>query len=246
MTQALLRTGSPMTHAAVITSIWQQHERGVPLANGYITKYLSQFKIDPSTLGGLAGQGTQHYIYTYQKNKIIKIPKTSLIISAFGGITSNAIRRDIGILQQYMPEYLVHTEVLCADNGCYLVIQDVLRDPEYITCDNFPLVKDDFEKIVEANQRIVRDHCLTLDLLGNVGSRQCIMASLLRRKQLAFMNNLLMVRQDGRYTLKVVDINLIPTHYRCSKGIGMLRAVFDSLYYHLSRFLIRDNFGVAL
>jgi hypothetical protein len=144
-----------------------------------------------------------------------------------------------------MPEYLVNTEVLCADNGCYVVIQDVLRDPEYITYGNFPLIKDDFEKIVEANRRIIHDHCLTLDLLGNIGSRRCMIASVLRRKQLAFMNNLLMVRQGDHYTLKVVDINLIPTHHRCNNGIGKLRAVVDSMYYQLSRFLIRDNFGIA-
>ncbi|MCC7452016.1 MAG: hypothetical protein IT324_31715 [Anaerolineae bacterium] len=215
------------------------------MLDGYITRYLAQFKIDPSTLGGLAGQGTQHYIYAYQKNKIIKIPKTSLMIAAFGKMTSDDVRRDIGLLQRYMPEYLVNTEVLCADNGCYVVIQDILRGPAYIAYDNFPLIKDDFEKIVEANQCMVRDHCLTLDLLGNIGSRRCMLASLLRRKQLAFMNNLLIVRQGESYTLKVVDINLIPTHYRCNNGIGKLRALIDSLYYQLSRFLIRDNFGVA-
>ncbi len=216
------------------------------MVNGYITKYLAQFKIDPEALGDLAGQGTQHYIYAYQKNKVIKIPKNSLILSAFGGITSDQVQRDINILKTYVPEYLVNTEVICADNGCYVVIQEVLREPQYITYQNLPLIKDDFSRIAEANRRIVRDHCLTLDLLGNVGSRRCMLGSLLRRKQLALTNNLLMVRQGGRYAIKIVDINLIPAHWQCVEGVAPLRGMIDAIYYGMSRFLIRDNFGIVI
>lgn len=215
------------------------------MVDGYIAAYLAQFNIDPGTLGDLAGQGTQHYIYAYPQDRIIKIPKKSLLVSAYGGLSAAAIKRDVDILKRYLPDYVVDTAVLYGDNGSYVVIQDRLHNPEFITSVNFPLIRHDFERIVESDRRMIRDHCLTLDLLGNIGWWRCLAASLLRQKNRAFMNNLLLTRHNGQCAVKIVDINLIHPYRHCARGIGLLRSVIDMLYFQISRFLIRDNFGVA-
>jgi hypothetical protein len=212
--------------------------------DNYVSEYLAQFDLDYAAVGDMAGQGTQHYIFHYLPNKVIKIPRNSFMLTALGRMDSTQVLRDLEILNQYMPEYVVDTEILCARNGHYAVIQEVLEDAEHLTYATFPLVKDDFVRVVEANQRIVRDHCLTLDLLGNTGYWGCLVATLLRKKKLAFSNNLLTVKQGERHTIKIVDTNLMCPFVRCSRGIGALRALVDARYFGLSRFLIRDNFGV--
>ncbi len=212
--------------------------------NDYIASYLAQFDIDHSALGDLADEGTQHYIYYYQANQVIKIPKNSLAVSVLGRMQGQDILRDWDILRQYLPQYLVNTRVLCAENGCYIVVQEVLKDARPLTCANLPLVRDDFARIVEANQQIIRDHCLTLDLLGSAGFWRCMAASLLRRRALASINNLLVVQQNGEWTIKIVDFNLIQPSLRCSKGVSALRVVVDSAYSQMARFLVRDNFGI--
>jgi hypothetical protein len=212
--------------------------------NDYITSYLEQFDIDHAALGGLVDEGTQHYIYYYRANQVIKIPKNTLAVSAMGRMQAEDIMRDLEILKQYLPEYLVNTTVLCAENGCYLVLQEILKDAHLLTCANMPLVRDDFVRIVEANKQIVSEHCLTLDLLGSAGFWRCTATSLLRRRQLASINNLLVVEQDGGWTLKIVDFNLTQPYMRCSRGVGALRLVVDSAYFQTVRFLIRDNFEV--
>jgi hypothetical protein len=212
--------------------------------NDYITNYLAQFDIDHTALGEVASEGTQHYICHYQKNKVIKIPKKSLAVKALGGLQAQDILRDLNILNQYLPEYVADTRVLCADNGCYVMIQEVLQNSRFLTWANMPVVRDDFMRIIEGNKQIIRDHCLTLDLLGNIGYWRCVAASVLRRKKLAAICNLLLVKQDGDWTIKIVDINLTPPYLRCAKGISALRLVVDSGYYQMVRLLIKDNFGV--
>ena len=210
--------------------------------NDYITNYLAQFDIDHSALGDVASEGTQHYICYYQANKVIKIPKNSLVITALGRIQSEDILRDLEILNQYLPEYVVNTRVLCADNGCYVMIQEVVQNSRFLTWANLPVVRDDFLRIIESNKQIVRDYCLTLDLLGNLGFWRCFTASLLRRKKLAAINNLLVVKHDGDWTIRIVDINLTQPHLRCARGVGALRLIVDSLYFQMARLLIKDNF----
>ncbi len=214
--------------------------------DSYVSNYLTNFDIDPSGVGELVGQGTQHYIYGYQGNQVLKIPKNSVVTALFGGMQSTDIQRDIEILKQYMPGYMPETQVLHAPHGLYVVVQEVVKDARDLTYANFPLVKVDFVRIIEANQQIVRDHCLTLDLLGHTGYWHCLAAFVLRRKNLALIDNLKVVERQGRYTIKIVDPNLLAARIWCAGGVRMLRAIADSLYYQMVRILIRGDFGVEV
>ena len=66
-----------------------------------------------------------------------------------GRMQAEDIMRDLEILEQYLPEYLVYTKILCADNGCYAVVQEILNDAQVLTCANLPVVRDDLVHIVE-------------------------------------------------------------------------------------------------
>jgi hypothetical protein len=212
--------------------------------NDYITQYLAQFDIDSDALGEMVDEGTQHYIYSYRTGQVIKIPKNSLTVSAMGRMQAEDIMRDLEILKQYLPEYLVNTQVLCADNGCYVVTQQILKDTRPLTRANLSFVRDDFVHIVETNKRIVRDHCLTLDLLGSAGFWRCLSASVLRQRNRAASSNLFVVKRNGNWTIKIVDCNLTQPYMQCSKSVSALRLVVDSAYYQMVRYLIRDNFRV--
>src|SRR4051794_32006299 len=183
----------------------------------YIVQYLTQFEIDRADLGRLAGQGTQHYIYHYQPGKVLKIPKRTLFSRVFGPLKAEDVQRDADILKTYMSDYIAKTEVICADNGCYVVVQEVLTDYKPLTYARLGRVREHFARIVEANNRIATDHCLALDLLGNKGYWRCVMASLMKKPFWAASNNLFVTKENGEYTIKIVDLNLSNAYMGCGK-----------------------------
>jgi hypothetical protein len=212
-------------------------------------EHLVQFDIDPDAVGKILAQGTQHDIYAYQHDKVLKIPKLSTMHSVLGKVDPSTILQHLEILKSYIPEYVMNTQVLTTESGLYLILQELLSNASPFTYSRFPLVRDHIATIVDANRQIVQDHGLTLDFLGNSGYWGCVTAALSRRKTFAFSNNLLITQEaNGRYRLCVVDINLGYTWLRTrgSTPLTFLHSVGDSVYYQVQRLLIWDIFGLAM
>lgn len=206
---------------------------------------MADFDIDVAAIGPLIAQGKQHCIYRYGSDKVIKIPKHTLYMRAYGRFTYEDIRAELAILKTFLNDFIVDTQVLHSDHhDGYVIVQDLLREYAYVTAANFALVEHDFIQVVEANRNIIRTYGLSLDLLGNKGLLHSFAASLVRKKEWALMNNLLVVPVEGRYTVKLVDLNLI--HSGWNTESGLFRCLVDQWCYTLSRFLQQDNFRVKV
>jgi hypothetical protein len=213
--------------------------------NDELRKYLEQFDIDIAGVGDLVGEGTQHRIFHYQKDNIIKVPKPLPVIQPGQTAQGDTIKRDLATLKPYLGEYLIDTKVLVATNGSYIILQAALHEAHQLSYSNFTQVRDDLNHIVTANRKLAEDKCLSLDLLGNSGYWGCIRALFPGQKRCAFSNNLFVVlRGSGQFTIKIVDVNLIPSYLQCARSRITPRSIVDAGYYQVQRFLLKHNFNV--
>lgn len=207
----------------------------------YVQKYVADFDIDAAAVGHLVAEGKQHYTYRYQSDKVIKIPKQSVYMAAYGRFTYHDIVDELAILTEFLNDFIVSTQVLRTKNhDGYIIMQDFLHEFEFVTAKNFALVKHDFVRVVEANRAIIRTYGCSLDLLGNKGLQHSFAASIFRKKELALMNNILVVQWEGTYTVRLVDLNLI--QLKGYKEIHLFRRLVDRYCFELSRYLLKDNF----
>lgn len=213
----------------------------------YIANYLTHFELNPAQVSDLIGQGKQHIIYRYGDNHILKIPKRSLYMQTYGALEYEILQRDLGILRNCIGDFIPQTEVLASDDGeHYIVIQEWLRGAQFVNHANFPLVREQFLRIVEANCAIIAQHHLSLDYLGYLGFQSSIRASLLRRRSLALMTNLLVIDTETGPALRIVDINLSELGFRREGGITLFHWLMDTFSFRMADWLIGDNFGVTV
>jgi hypothetical protein len=211
----------------------------------YVREYIADFDIDVTAIGQLVAEGKQHYTYRYQDNQVIKIPKSSIYMTAYGRFTHQDITDELAILKEFLGDFTATSQVLRtqAHDG-YIIMQDFLHEFEFVTMTNFALVEHDFIRLIEANRAIIHTHGLSLDLLGNKGLQRSFAASAFRKKELALMNNVLVVQRDGKYSVKIVDINLMQLG-QC-KSISIFRRLVDKWCFKLSKYLLRDNFKLQI
>jgi len=165
-------------------------------------------------------------------------------MTAYGRFSYKDIIDELAILTEFLSDFIVATQVLRtqAHHG-YIIMQDFLHEFEFVTWANFALVEHDFIRIVEANRAIIHAYGLSLDLLGNKGLQRSFAASIFRKRELALMNNVLVIR-EATYTVRIVDLNLIQLE-RC-KDISLLRRLVDQWCFKLSRYLLKDNFKLEI
>jgi hypothetical protein len=213
----------------------------------YIARYITHFDLKPDLIGEVVGKGKQHTIYRYGDKHILKIPRRSLYMRTYGALEYEILQRDLGILRTFAGAFVPQTEVLAADDGeDYIVIQEWLRGAQFVNQANFAHVREQFLQIVEANRQIVAQHHLSLDYLGYLGFQRSIFASLLRRKSLALMTNLLVIQTDAGYGLRIVDINLSELRFARKGGITLFHWGMDVFSFRMADWLIADNFGVTV
>jgi hypothetical protein len=236
-----------MTNLQVSRPISKRKEyRLLKRASKYAKKYLADFSLDPKHLGKLLSGGKQHYIYQYQLTSAIKIPQSTLYMKAYGVFTYDDIVRDVAMLEEFLPEFMVPNQVYSTKRHTgYVVIQPLLNNPQAITPENFPHVKDDFLRLIEMNKQMIAKYQCSVDFFGNKGFQSTIWATLLRQPKRAFMANLLLVEEEGKFKIKIVDINLSRLKYNPKAHMTFIGWLLDKFTYEAARFMIRANYGVA-
>ena len=211
----------------------------------YVQQYVADFDIDAAAIGQLVAEGKQHYTYRYQDDKVIKIPKHSVYMMAYGRFSYKDVMDELAILTEFVSDFIVATQVLRARNHHgYVIMQDFIHEFEFVTWQNFSLIEHDFTRIVEMNRQIIDTHGLSLDLLGNKGLKHSFLASIFRKRELALMNNILVIKRQDTYTVRIVDLNLIQLKPR--KDMNIFRMLIDRNCFELSRYLLKDNFKLKI
>lgn len=209
-------------------------------------RYIADFDIAKSCVGPLLAHGRQHMIYRYKDTHVIKIPQRSFYMSAYGGFTYDEIVAEVMILKTFLRDFVPETDVLqTARHNGYVIVQEFVPDFEFITPFNLPLVVHDFHKIMLGNHAIIHKHALSLDLLGNKGLQQSLAASLVRQKDRALMNNVLLIKRDYGYSLRIVDFNLLYLG-QDRKDVSRFRCAIDYVCFELSKHLLKSHFSLEL
>lgn len=213
-----------------------------------VIDYCAQFDLDPKLIGIRLSAGKQHTIYTYGERQVIKVPKHSLYMNLYGPFHYETIVRDLTILQDYVGDYVAQTAVLKSrtNDTDYVIMQERLFNATFLTGEQFELVKGDFLRIIEANRSIIQQHQVSIDFFGNIGFQRSIVASILRQKRWALMNNILIVPDKTMLRLKIADTNLSELRFHYHEEVGIVQWLVDSAVFQMTKWLIQDNFGVRL
>lgn len=211
-----------------------------------VLAYLADFDLETRYVGEVLLEGKQHAVYRYGDDQIIKVPKRSLYMKLYGAIDYAAVLRDVRLLQTHLSEFVVPTQVLQSRRNAdqYLILQTYLPDAVHITGEHIPAIRDDFARIVAVNRSFIEQHRLSIDFFGNIGFRRSIIASLLRRRDLALLNNLLLVERDGRLQIKITDVNLSELRLWWRADVRLFHWLVDWTVFSITRLLIRDHFGI--
>jgi hypothetical protein len=211
-----------------------------------VLAYLADFDLAVERLGDVILEGKQHAVYRYGDDQIIKVPKRSLYMKLYGAIDYDAVLRDVTLLQTHLSEFIVPTQVLQSRRSPdqYVIVQTYLPDATFITGDRFPAIRDDFARIVAVNRQFIEQYRLSIDFFGNIGFQRSIIASLLRRRDLALLNNLLLVERAGRPYIKITDVNLSELRLWWRADVKLFHWIVDSAVFTITRLLIRDHFGI--
>lgn len=208
-------------------------------------RYLTAFDLDLDAVGTLIASGKQHDTYHYGADMVIKVPKHSVYMQVYGAFSHADIVKDLDLLHSYLPDFVPETRVLATPkHDGYVIMQAYLADARYITHDNFPAVKGDIERIVSGNRAMIRDQNFSVDFFGNKGLRESTAAAILRQPHRALINNMMVVTQDGKPAVKIVDTNLSALHFPASVPGHWFRWVVDGGCFVLSRVLLRMLFEI--
>lgn len=213
----------------------------------YAQRYLADFDLDAGQLGALIAAGKQHYLYRYGAGQVIKVPKPTLYMRAYGAFEYGDIVRDVALLTEFLPEFIPETTVFAtpAHRG-YVVVQEYLHDAQFLTYDLFMAVENQFARLIAGNRALVQAHQYSVDFYGNLGFRRSLAAALLRRHKWAMLTNLLVVNRGSAHEIKIVDVNLSSLRRSTRISETTFGWVVDRLMYTASRRLLRHNFGVKL
>jgi hypothetical protein len=209
-----------------------------------ITSYLKNFNIDINDVGTYIAQGGQHYVFHYKTSQVIKIPKKSLLMRLYGMYNYETIVKSYQTAKIFFGEYLLDSEILSDKQGkTYIIIEKFLNTGQVITTKNFADIRQHFDKILDQNRLLKTQNQQCLDIMSFYGTFRSIIASLLRQKNRAVIENILVTNENGKNNLKIIDFNLLEVRFINMK-ISPVHWLVDHLFYLLAKILLNDNFEI--
>jgi hypothetical protein len=211
--------------------------------------YLEDFDLNAGLLGRVLTAGRQHTIFMYGDEQVLKLPNRSLYMRVYGGFTHEIVQRDVDILTEHLPAFIVNTRVLASrdDDEDYAVLQDYLPTARFMSgrdYDRYPQVREQFAEIVRANQHLNDAHRLSIDFFGNQSFRQSLLAALIGRREGALLNNILIIEADGAARLVITDVNLSELRLGWTEDVNFFHWLIDRALFVLTRWMLRRLFAV--
>lgn len=206
------------------------------------TKKLSKFQIDPNQVGELLAKGKQHYVYSYQKTQVLKIPRSSYYNKLYGKIDVSVIKSDLDLLNRYCSRFVPKTRVLTQGDD-YLLIQDRLAKPAFVSYSNLSKIKAELEILVAAGKKLYQQEKLFLDLFGYQGMTQSLVALLQMNKTRVIMTNVLIDFSTKSPRLYLVDTNLSSLPQK-NHPANLFHKVIDLLTIGITHVLTYWAFGI--
>ena len=122
--------------------------------------------INRSDIQGFIGQGLNHLVFKYKKDKVIKIPKNK---GALTYSNSALLKDDLRLINSYFPGLAPNTKILSdQQNASYVIIQDLCTDGTEISGEMVNQVRPQLEVIIKQNKKLFKRTGRSLDL-GKLG-----------------------------------------------------------------------------
>lgn len=201
-----------------------------------------------SKLGRFLTNGGHHFVYQYDEDKVIKIPKLNALNNLYGIFSYKTILKDINLVKHNFQEYLLDTEVLRSNKykRKYVMVQKYLKNFEFVNQNNFRFVKDQLKEIAERNFKIIKTKKASLDYLGYTGFINTVLATLKYKRHTPDMSNLAVIKQEGKLKVKILDVNLFELRPKILNEIGVFRWMIDYAGYFISKHLIWLHFRLRV
>jgi hypothetical protein len=202
--------------------------------------YVESCGVNSLYIGEFLAQGMQHYVFSYGKDFVIKVPKFDLFNSLYGILKPNEVDSDWRIIRQFFEEFVVDTKVFNSpDRERYVVIQKRVHDFENVSSSNIQTVLKDFQTLHNRNFILETKLGYSLDLWGKSGILKSIRKSFGRINIFVELTNIVIDKSNPkRHKLKIIDTNL----YRIrGKNIGISRILTDKIIYLFSDYFLKKG-----
>lgn len=214
--------------------------------NTEISKYyldlVNQAGLDMALIGDQVAKGKQHRVFRYGDKQVIKMPRRSLFMRAYGGLKYSQVKSDLAYLKQDYGSYLPETEVYKAGRlGGYVILQDYINSAQSVYADRAYLVAEQLRNMVSVAQKQAIEDSIYLDFFGYAGLIGSLKAMVPFTSHKAFLANIAL-KQNKLY---IVDINLLRVG-RHSKQYGLFHRLSDATTVLLSSLLLAYFFKQSL
>jgi len=149
---------------------------------------------DNKKIGKLISAGSEHIIFEYGDDKVIKFSIINILIGRNMGF--NRANNELHVCKKYFGDYILDTEILLSKNHRSVVEVQPKIKQRYLTINDMhsPSIRAQFMDIIQRYNELVSKENIELDLTGQAG--------LLKQR----LSNIFILNND---TLKIIDATLL-------------------------------------
>jgi len=203
-------------------------------------KFLLTFpQLEIQKVGPLIIQGAHHRVYSYAKDRIIKVPRKRFEFLYSDNI---ALHKDLAFLDTHFPGLAIHTTVLtCIDEKNHVILQDRAEKSIAVTKDVIREHEDVVDELIRRNDIVYRKTGCSLDFLGGEGVKSCIL-SLFGNSVKPHWSNM-MIHQGS---LRLVDTELHRVYLTEFSRFGILSYLLAFCSHHTNILFLKYFFGLYI
>jgi hypothetical protein len=124
---------------------------------------------DSEKIGKLISAGSEHIIFNYGDNKVIKFSIINFLIGKDMGIARET--SELSLCKKYFKEYVLDTEILSSKNHRFIAEVQPKIKQQYLNIEdmNQPLIRNQFIEIIQIYNQLISDEKNEVDLTGQAG-----------------------------------------------------------------------------
>ena len=128
------------------------------------TKYYDKTKI-----GKLISAGSEHIVFNYDNNKVIKFSIIDFLLGRNKGL--KRANSELSVCKQYFGGYILETQIVTSVNLRYIAQIQPKVTKRYLKIDDMtnPSIRKQFIEIIQNYERLIADGNPEIDLTGQAG-----------------------------------------------------------------------------